>query len=97
MNCRQALCELAPSIPAFFYTKDVKKSFQTVCRRSEIDDFHIYDLRHTFASWLVMNSVLLFEASKLLCHSSIQMTERYAHLAPDHLYNAVANLGFSAH
>ena len=25
------------------------------------------------------------------------MTERYAHLGPDHLHNAVANLGFSAH
>ena len=35
--------------------------------------------------------------SKLLRHASIQMTERYAHLAPDHLHGAVANLGFSAH
>ena len=38
----------------------------------------------------------LFEVSKLLRHASIQMTERYAHLAPDHLQNAVDNLGFSA-
>ena len=30
-------------------------------------------------------------------HASIQMTERYAHLAPDHLHGAVDNLGFSAH
>ena len=44
-----------------------------------------------------MNGVPLFEVSKLLRHSSIQMTERYAHLGPDHLHNAVANLGFSAH
>jgi len=29
-------------------------------------------------------------------HASIQMTERYAHLAPDHLQNAIANLGFSS-
>ena len=47
--------------------------------------------------WLVMNGVPLFEVSKLLRHSSIQMTERYAHLGADHLHNAVANLGFSAH
>ena len=77
--------------------KDVKKSFQTACRRAGIDDFRIHDLRHTFASWLVMNGVPLFEVSKLLRHSCIQMTERYAHLGPDHLHNAVANLGFSAH
>ena len=47
--------------------------------------------------WLVMNGVPLSEVRKLLRHSSIQMTERYAHLGPDHLHNAVANLGFSAH
>ena len=35
------------------------------------------------------------EIMKLLLHSNIQMTERYAHLAPDHLHDAVANLGFS--
>ena len=39
----------------------------------------------------------LFEVSKLLRHASIQMTDRYAHLAPDHLQNAVDNLGYSAH
>jgi predicted TPR repeat methyltransferase len=61
-----------------------------------IENFRIHDLRHTFASWLVMKGVLLFEVSKLLRHASIQMTERYAHLAPDYLHDAVASLGFSA-
>ena len=37
-----------------------------------------------------------FEVSQLLRHASIQMAERYAHLAPDHLQNAIANLGFSS-
>ena len=36
------------------------------------------------------------QVSKLLRHASIQMTERYTHLAPDHLHDAVDNLGFSA-
>ena len=43
-----------------------------------------------------MNAAPLFEVSKHLRHASIQMTERYAHLAPDHLHDAVASLGFSA-
>ena len=43
-----------------------------------------------------MEGVPLFELSKLLRHASIQMTERYAHLAPDYLHDAVASLGFSA-
>ena len=76
--------------------KDVKKSFNTACTRLGIENFHIHDLRHTFASWLVMEGVPLFEVSKLLRHASIQMTERYAHLAPDYLHDAVASLGFSA-
>ena len=44
-----------------------------------------------------MNGTPLFEVSQLLRHASIQMTERYAHLAPDYLHDAVDNLGFSAH
>ena len=75
---------------------DVRKVFSTACRRAGIEDFHIHDLRHTFASLLVMNATPLFEVSKLLRHASVQMTERYAHLAPDHLHNAVDNLGFSS-
>ena len=74
----------------------MRKAFSTACRKAGIEDFHIHDLRHTFASWLVMNGTPLFEVSQLLRHASIQMTERYAHLAPDHLQNAIANLGFSS-
>ena len=44
-----------------------------------------------------MNAAPLFEVSKHLRHASIQMTERYAHLAPDHLHDAVASIKFSAH
>ena len=76
--------------------KDVKASFASACKRAGIRDFRIHDLRHTFASWLVKNGTPLLEVSKLLRHSSTTMTELYAHLAPDHLHQAVANLGFTA-
>jgi integrase len=77
--------------------KNIRKSFKSACNRAGIENFRIHDLRHTFASWLVMKGVPLFEVSKLLRHASIQMTERYAHLAPDHLHDAVASIKFSAH
>ena len=67
------------------------------CRRVGLAGVTFHTLRHTFASWLVMEGVPLFEVSKLLRHASIQMTERYAHLAPDHLHGAVASIKFSAH
>ena len=64
---------------------DLKKSFKRACSQAGISDFRIHDLRHTFASWLVMDGVPLYDVSKLLRHSNIRMTEKCAHLAPDHL------------
>lgn len=49
-------------------------------------------LRHTFASHLVMRSVGLPAVQQLMGHATIQMTMRYAHLAPDHLRSAIAAL-----
>ena len=48
--------------------------------------------RHTFASHLVMRAVPLAVVQQLLGHTTIQMTMRYAHLAPGHLESAVASL-----
>jgi integrase len=44
-----------------------------------------HDLRHTFASVLVMSGEPIYNVSKLLRHASVSQTERYAHLAPAHL------------
>ncbi len=51
-----------------------------------------HDLRHTFAGWLTMRGRPLKEVQELLGHKSIRMTERYSHLAPERLRNAVATL-----
>lgn len=47
------------------------------------DKFVFHSLRHTFAAWLVSKGVPLYTVSQLLGHSTIKMTERYSHLAPD--------------
>ena len=52
----------------------------------------LHKLRHTFASHLVQNGVDLYRVSKLLGHSSITMTEIYAHLAPQDLASAIKKL-----
>ena len=74
---------------------NVKKSFGTALRKSHILDFRFHDLRHTFASWLVMKGVDLTTIKELLGHKDIKMTLRYSHLAPSHIRNAVENLCYS--
>jgi integrase len=48
-----------------------------------------HGLRHTFASHFVQNGGNILTLQKILGHSSLAMTMRYAHLAPDHLVDAV--------
>ena len=54
-----------------------------------IEDFRFHDLRHTFASWYMMNGGDLYELAKILGHSNIKMTERYAKLGRQHIARTI--------
>jgi integrase len=63
----------------------VDKSFDTILELAGIENLRFHDLRHTFASWYMMNGGDLYELAKILGHSNIKMTERYAKLAKSHI------------
>lgn len=76
---------------------DIKKAFQNACRKAGIKDFRFHDLRHTFASHLVMSGTPLHVVKELLGHKTLDMVQRYAHLSPDYLGKVMNAVTLMAH
>ena len=68
---------------------NVKKAWAEVTKDAGLPDLRWHDLRHDFASQLVMKGAPLFTVQKLLGHANSRMTQRYAKLAPSTLADAV--------
>jgi integrase len=62
---------------------DLQPFWQRVRARAGLNDVRIHDLRHTFASTAVASGQGLPMIGKLLGHTQVQTTARYAHLAAD--------------
>lgn len=70
--------------------EDFDRAFVNAVRRAGITDFRFHDLRHHFASYLVMSGVDIRTVAELLGHRTLAMVMRYSHLRPDHLARAVS-------
>lgn len=71
---------------------NVRKSFDRALKAAGIENFRFHDLRHTFASHLVMNGCDIRTVQQLMGHKDIKMTMRYSHLSKAHLQEAVEKL-----
>jgi integrase len=72
--------------------RSIRTGFEHAVQRAGIKDFHFHDLRHTFASRLVMAGVDIRTVQELMGHKTIAMTLRYSHLSPDHKRKAMEAL-----
>jgi protein MpaA len=78
-------------VPYVFYNnttnkpyRDISKSFTKALRRSKIKNFHFRDLRHTFASHLIIEGMDIKKVMKFLGHKNLKTTRKYSHLATSH-------------
>lgn len=72
--------------------KQIGSAWKRALVRANIEDFRFHDLRHTWASWHVMNGTSLQELMELGGWKSYEMVLRYAHLAPEQLASAAARI-----
>jgi integrase len=77
---------LAPAPEAIL---SIKTAFNAALRRAGIRDFKFHDLRHTFASHMVMRGATIKEVQEILGHKTMAVTMRYAHLSQEHKKKAV--------
>jgi integrase len=72
---------------------DLRSPWETAVKRGAgLEDFHFHDLRHTAASFFVMNGVSLAEIAEILGHQTLQMVKRYAHLSEGHTARVVETM-----
>jgi len=71
------------------HISEIKRSFNGALTKAAILNFHFHDLRHTFASHLIMKGASLKEVQEILGHKTMTMTLRYAHLSQESKKKAV--------
>ena len=77
---------------------DVRTSFETVREAAKLKkgDVVFYTQRHTLALWFMINGADIYRLQKFMGHSTLALTQRYAHLSPKYLQDGVQYIGVPA-
>jgi integrase len=70
----------------------IRDAWENAVKRAAIENFHFHDLRHSAASYMLMNGASLAEIGEILGHRTPQMTKRYAHLSESYSRSVVARM-----
>ena len=79
-----------------WFTYPAQQAWVAGCKRSGIENFRWHDLRHTWASWHVQLGTPLYVLKELGGWETLEMVNRYAHLAPEHLKAHAERLSLTA-
>jgi len=74
----------------------VRGPFNAALRKSGLKKIRPHDMRHTFASHFMMKGGNILTLQRVLGHSTLAMTLRYAHLAPDFMKDEMRKVSFGA-
>ncbi len=77
------------------HMSNVDQAWQVIRARAGLEDFRIHDLRHSYASRALALGESLPMIGKLLGHSQVETTARYAHLARDSVQEAAERIAGS--
>lgn len=84
---------IAASLPLRVTAPVLRREFEAARAELKMDHVHFHDLRHTFASWLLQAGADLMHVRDFLGHSTVAVTQRYAHLQTTHLRQALHKIG----
>lgn len=91
----------APLDPVFTYRgrrfRSVRTSFARACIKASVPDARFHDTRRTFATGFIMRGGDPYRLQRLLGHSTIELTQRYARLSPEYLKAGADFIGLPTH
>lgn len=75
--------------------KDITLPWYSALQEAQIEDFRFHDLRHSAASYMLMNGASIAELAEVLGHKTLQMVKRYSHLSESHARGVVERMNKS--